>query len=132
MGDGKIKKLFNYCVYRVAYTVKRETGYPLYMNSANFKVCAAVTAYILSLIHIVLFFFQINLRFLYSFCAFIVISIALHLITDKNVVEAEAMYKRYLSRKEKNRWRNGLLVFLFLLFSLVSYIGTAIIAFNKL
>ena len=132
MSDCKVKKLFDYCVYRVAYAIKGETGYPMYMSSANFKICMAITAYMLSVIHLVLYFFQVNQRFLYSFCAFIVISIALHLVTYKNVVEAEAMYKRYQTRKEKNRRRKGLFVFQFLLFSLISYVGTAIIAFDKL
>ena len=132
MGDGKVKKLFDYCIYRVAYTIKREIGAPLYTSSANFQVCLAITAYGLSLIHLVLYFFHINLKFLYSICAFLIISMALHLITNKNVVEAEAMYKRYLSRKEKNRWRKGLFVFLFLLFAWASYISTAIIAFDML
>lgn len=132
MSDRKVKKLFDYCVYRVAYTIKRETGAPLFTSSANFQVCIAITAYGLSLIHLVLYFFQINLRFFYSFCAFLVISLALHLITYKGLIEEEAIYNRYLSRKEKNRWRKGLFVFLFLLFSWASYISTAIIAFNKL
>lgn len=128
----KVKKLFDYCVYRVAYTIKRETGTPHYMMDANFQVCVAITAYGLSLIHLVLYFFHINLRFLYSLIAFLGILLVLHLITDKNTVEAEAMFKKYLSRKGKNRWIKGLFVFLFLLFSWVSYIGTAIIAFDKL
>jgi uncharacterized membrane protein len=123
----KLKELFDYCVYRIAYTLKRETGYPLYMDSANFAMCMAITAYALALLHLVLYLFQVKVRFGYSLVAFLSISLVLHFITYKGVVDEETMFRKYLKHKEKNRWRKGLFVFLFLLFSWVSYFGTAII-----
>ena len=127
MNASKLKELFDYGVYRVAYTLKRETGYPLYTDSANFAMCTAITAYALALLHLVLYLFHVKVRFVYSLVAFLGISLILHLITHKSAADGESMFRKYLKRKEKNRWRKGLFVLLFLLLSWVSYFGTAII-----
>ncbi len=117
-----MKELFNYCVYRIAYAYKKMRMHD-YIGQGYFLMFFAFTGYLLALTQFVLFQFGygLNKLIIILFCIPLAIEV---LFFSKLFPNSEKVYHECDSkyRNEKHRWIKGLLVFLFLLMSLVSYI----------
>ena len=122
-----MKKLFNYCVYRIAYTYKKIKMHD-YIGQGYFLMFFAFTGYLLALTQFVLFQFGagLNKLLIVLFCMPLFIEV---LFFTKLFPNNKKIYQEFDSkyRHEKFRWLKGLFVFLFLLMSLISYILVLII-----
>ena len=122
-----MKELFNYCVYRIAYTYKKMKMHD-YIGQGYFLMFFAFTGYLLALTQFVLFQFGagLNKLLIVLFCIPLFIEV---LFFTKLFPNSEKVYNECDSkyRNEKFRWLKGFLVFLFLVMSLVSYILVLIV-----
>ena len=117
-----MKQLFNYCVYRIANAYKKMKMHD-YIGQGYFLMFFAFTGYLLALTQFVLFQFGagLNKLIIVLFCIPLAIEV---LFFSKLFPNNEKIYheseKKY--QHENYKWLKGLLVFLFLLLSVVSYI----------
>ena len=88
----------------------------------------SLTGYSLAILHYVLFLFDIKLNktMIVIACIPLIFEIVLF---RKLFPTAQATYNKYEKdmKNEKNKWLKGLLVFLFLLTSLISYVLVSIV-----
>ncbi len=117
-----MKKLFNYCVYRIAYTYKK-MKMQNYISQGYFLMFFAFTGYALALTQFILFQFCLGLNKLFIILYCIPVSIEvlcfIRIFPDHEKVYQESDSKY---RHERHRWLKGFFVFLFLLMSVISYI----------
>ena len=120
-----MKRLFDYCVYRIA-NVYRKMGMRDYLAQGYFIMFFALTCYLLTTAYIVLYLFNIKMNetiILVLYTPLIVEIIFYHRLFPNS----EAVFGK-LEREtahEKHRWFKGLLVVVFLLLSLTSYVIAA-------
>lgn len=117
-----MKDLFNYCVYRIAFTYKKMKMRD-YIAQGYYLMFFAFTFYALALTQWILYLFGLGLNrtLILVICIPLIIEIfflrRLFPNNEKVYQECESKY-----RLERCRWFKGLLVFLFLLLSIISYI----------
>lgn len=123
-----MKKLFYYSVYRIANFYKKTKWALDYVAQGYFLLFFSLTCYSLAILHYVLFLFDIKLNktMIVIACVPLIFEIVFF---NKLFPKAQVIYNKYEKemKKEKNKWIKGLLVFLFLLTSLISYILVSIV-----
>lgn len=118
-----MKKLFYYCTYRIAKFYKNTRWAHDYVAQGYFLLFFSLTCYILALLHVILFMFNIKLdkTIIVIACIPLIIEIVFF---DRLFPNAQDNYNIFEKEKsnERLKWIKGLLVFLFLLLSLISFI----------
>lgn len=118
-----MKDLFYYSVYKIAKFYKKTQWALDYVAQGYFILFFAFTCYLLSIIRVLLYLFNINFSKICIIIASIPLIIEILFFNQlfPNAQDKYNMYEKNLIN-EKNRWFKGLLVFLFLLLSLTCYI----------
>ena len=118
-----VKNLFYYCTYRIAKFYKKTKWALDYVAQGYFLMFFAFTGYFLAILHLVLFLFDTKMdkTIIVIACVPLIIEI---IFFDKLFPNAQNKYIEFEKNllNEKNKWFKGLLVLLFLLLSLTSYI----------
>lgn len=118
-----MKHLFCYCVYRIADFYKKTHWASDYIAQGYFLMFFAFTYYALALTECVLSLFnmRINNTVIVLFCIPTIVEV---LLFKKLFPNGEKMFREYDTqyRKEKFRWLKGLLIFAFLVLSLVCFV----------
>lgn len=118
-----MKNLFYYVIYRIAKFYKKTRWALDYVAQGYFLLFFALTGYALALTRFVLFKFGLGLNntIIVLFCLPLIAEV---LFIDKLFPKKEKVYQECDSKykHENHRWIKGLFVFLFLLFSIVSYV----------
>lgn len=123
----KVKWLFNYCVYRIAFTSRKNVGYtPSNVSQARFAMRMALFAYVLTMIHLTLSVFHVKLPSLLSLVFFFLGPSLLGLFD--NFLIGESIYESYhrTYKDEEIRWLKGFAVFMFLFVGFASYMVTVL------
>lgn len=121
----KVKWLFNYCVYRIAFTSRKNVGYiPSNVPQARSIMRMALFAYALTMIHLTLSVFHVKLPSPLSLAFFLLGPLLLGLFD--NFFIGESIYESYhrTYKDEENRWLKGFAVFMFLFIGFASYLVT--------
>ena len=118
-----MKSLFNYCVYRIAYTYKKLLMRD-YIGQGYFLMFFAFTCYALAFTVFLLSLFdmKINKTIGLVFCLPTIIEV---MFIDRIFPNKKNVYREYNKkyRHEKFRWTKGLLVFLFVALAFPSFIA---------
>jgi hypothetical protein len=122
-----MKKLFYYSVYRIAKFYKKTKWALDYVAQGYFLLFFSLTGYSLAILHYVLFLFDIKLNktMIVIACVPLIFEIVFF---KKLFPTSKVIFNKYekAMKNEKYKWLKGLLVFLFLLMSLISYILVSI------
>lgn len=118
-----MKKLFYYCTYRIAKFYKNTRWAHDYVAQGYFLLFFSLTCYVLAILHVVLFMFNIKLN--KTIIVIACIPLIFEIVSFNRLFpNAQDNYNNYEKEKNNERYRSikGWLVFLFLFFSLISFI----------
>lgn len=122
-----MKHLFRYCVYRIADFYRKTHWASDYVAQGYFLMFFAFTFYALALTECILSLFdmKINSIVIVLFCLPAIVAV---LLFKKLFPNSEKVFREYDKKyqKEKFRWPKGLIVFAFLVLSLVCFVKALI------
>ena len=118
-----MKRLFNYCFYRIALFYKTHLPLERYITQGHTVIISALGFYAIALVNVLLYFFGVEMSkelvilIIIPFCVLIFFNSRFFPNSEELFKEQQKKYKN-----EKARWIKGLLVFLFLIGSFVSMV----------
>lgn len=118
-----MKRLFNYCFYRIALFYKKHLPLESYITQGHTVLISALGFYAIALVNVLLYFFGVEMSkelvilIIIPFCVLIFFNSRFFPNSEELFKEQQKKYKN-----EKARWIKGLLVFLFLIGSFVSMV----------
>lgn len=118
-----MKKLFNYCFYRIAFFYKRHLPFEDYLGQGIFLQLFADFLYIATLIALILELMGIKFTkeiAIILLIPYVIVTIFMNRLFPNQEELFEEMSIKY--QHEKGRWIKGLLIFLYLIMSIASYI----------
>lgn len=118
-----MKRLFNYCFYRIALFYKKHLPLEDFITQGHTVLISALAFYAIALVNVLLCFFEVELSkelvilIIIPFCVLVFFNSHFFPNSEELFKEQQKKYKN-----EKARWIKGLLVFLFLIGSFVSMV----------
>lgn len=118
-----MKRLFNYCFYRIALFYKKHLPLESYITQGHTVLISALGFYAIALVNVLLYFFGVEMSkelvilIIIPFCVLIFLNSRFFPNSEELFKEQQKKYKN-----EKARWIKGLLVFLYLIGSFVSMV----------
>ena len=116
-----MKDLFDYCFYRIALFYKKRLTLENHIRQGHSVLIIALSFYLLSIIELVLIFFNLNITKAIAIVILVPSCFILFFI-EKVFPNSELLFeeksKQY--QNERHKWLKGLLIFLFVIFSLFS------------
>jgi carbon starvation protein CstA len=118
-----MKKLFNYCFYRIALFYKRHIPLEDYHGQGVFLQIFAILLYILTLLEIVLRLYGLKLTKEIAFI-FLVPFVILTIMINRIFPQKEELFNELCLKyqHEKHKWIKGLCVCLYIIMSLVCFL----------
>lgn len=116
-----MKKLFDYCFYRIALFYKKRLPLENYIRQGHSVLIIAIAFYLLSITVLVLSYFNLNVNIAIAMVLLVPSCFILFFI-EKIFPNSQLLFeeksKQY--QNEKHKWLKGSLIFLFLIFSFFS------------
>ena len=123
-----MKKLFNYCFYRIALFYRRHIPLEDYLGQGVFLQIFAILLYFLTLLELVLRLYGLRLTkgiAIIFLVPFVILTIMInHFFPRKEELFNELSLKY---QHEKHKWIKGLCVFLYIIMSLVCFLSVLLV-----
>lgn len=123
-----MKKLFNYCFYRIALFYKRHIPLEDYLGQGIFLQIFAILLYILTLLELVLRFYGLKLTTgiaIIFLVPFVILTIMINRIFPRKEELFNELSLKY--QYEKHKWIKGLCVCLYIIMSFVCFLSVLLV-----